>query len=82
MQQWHTIFWITVIRGSCLFITMVPYHSDNHESIIWYMNEYADRPYVKTISTVIQDNVSKLAEENLGRADYIIAVDGNMTETY
>ena len=35
-----------------------------------------------TITTVSQENVFKLLEENKGKADFIICVDENMTTTY
>ncbi len=58
------------------------YHSDNHASIIWYLKKYADNPVIKTLTTVVQDDVGTLEEENIGKADYIITVDKNMTSTY
>lgn len=35
-----------------------------------------------TISTVEQDNTDELEEENLGKADFIIVVDKDMTKTH
>ncbi|SDQ67416.1 ChaN family lipoprotein [Flagellimonas zhangzhouensis] len=58
------------------------YHSNNYEGILWYlMLERPDLAY-GTISTVTQEDVHQLAEENLGIADFIICVDKNMTTTY
>ncbi|MDC6384844.1 iron-regulated protein [Flagellimonas taeanensis] len=58
------------------------YHSNNYEGILWYLKK--DRPDLQygTISTVMQDNVHKLEDENKGIADFIICVDSNMTTTY
>ena len=58
------------------------YHSDQYEGIVWYLKQA--RPELKygTISTVTQDDVNKLLEENKGIADYIICVDADMTTTY
>lgn len=58
------------------------YHSDNYEGILWYLKQ--EKPDLKysTISTVSQDDISKLDKENLDKADYIICVDGKMTTTY
>lgn len=58
------------------------YHSNDHEGIVWYLKK--DRPDLAygTISTVSQENVHKLKEENMGLADFIICVDINMTTTY
>jgi uncharacterized iron-regulated protein len=58
------------------------YHSDNYEGILWYLKR--ERPNIKyaTITTVSQENVHKLLEEHKGKADFIICVDSNMTNTY
>jgi uncharacterized iron-regulated protein len=58
------------------------YHSDDYEGILWYLKQ--DKPDLKygTISTVSQDDNSKLDKENLNKADYIICVDSKMTTTY
>jgi len=58
------------------------YHSDNHEGIGWYITQ--QRPELKqvTITTVSQKNISKLLAENKGKADFIICVDEDMTNTY
>ena len=58
------------------------YHSDNFESINWFLKR--DRPDLKivTISTVSQDDVEKLDEGSEGKADFIIAVPSNMTLTH
>ena len=58
------------------------YHSDDYEGILWYLKQ--EKPNLKygTISTVSQDDNSKLDKENLNKADYIICVDSKMTTTY
>jgi uncharacterized iron-regulated protein len=57
-------------------------HTDNYDGIVWYLKR--SRPDLKylTISTVSQKDISKLAGENKGRADFIICVDSDMTLTY
>lgn len=58
------------------------YHSDSYEGILWYIKkERTDITYA-TISTVSQKELSKLEEAHLGKADFIICVDENMTTTY
>jgi len=37
---------------------------------------------IATISTISQEDISKLDKENLGKADFIICVDEDMTTTY
>ena len=65
------------------------YHSDNHQSIEWYLNEYNQnilkngyKMKIITISTRLQTNVSQLEAENKGISNYIIVVPENMTRTY
>ncbi|MDP8220898.1 MAG: ChaN family lipoprotein [Candidatus Stygibacter frigidus] len=57
------------------------YHSDNHESIILYLNEYAPESKVITISTSLNEDLSIPAEDK-GIADFIIVVPESMTRTY
>ena len=58
------------------------YHSDNFEGILWYLQR--ERPDLRyaTITTVTQAELSKLQEDNLNRADFILVVDEDMTPTY
>lgn len=58
------------------------YHSDFYEGIYWYLKKANSELNIKTIATVTQDDVSKLEEESLGRADFIIVVPQTMTRTY
>lgn len=70
-------------RNGSLFIHYNgAYHSDFYEGILWYLkSERSDLKYA-TISTVMQDDITKLLEENQGKADFIICVDSHMTTTY
>ena len=58
------------------------YHSENYDGINWYLKR--KRPDLKyaTITTVSQKDIKTLLAENKGKADYIIAVDEDMTGTY
>ncbi|SHF67905.1 Uncharacterized iron-regulated protein [Mariniphaga anaerophila] len=58
------------------------YHSDNFESIYWYLKQHNPNLNIVTITTVSQEDVSELAEENAGKADYTICIHENMTTTY
>ncbi|MEL7162313.1 MAG: ChaN family lipoprotein [Bacteroidota bacterium] len=58
------------------------YHSDDFEGIGWYLKQYAPELRVMTISTVEQADVAKLAEENEGKAHFILTVPELMTTTY
>jgi uncharacterized iron-regulated protein len=58
------------------------YHSDYFQGIMWYVQQEDPNASFMTISTVSQDDVSTLLEENEGRADYIVCVNSNMTATH
>ena len=62
------------------------YHSDNYEGTVWYAKDYARRfPFettMVTITSVSQDQLEKLDEENEGKADFIIVIPSDMTTTY
>ena len=58
------------------------YHSDLKEGTVWYLRKYAGGKDVVNIATVEQDNIEKLDQENLGKADFIICVPAKMTKTY
>lgn len=57
------------------------YHSENFESIYLYLKNENPNLKIITLSTVSQEDVSKLTEENTGKADFTICVDKNMTKT-
>ena len=58
------------------------YHSDNFESICWYLKQAKQGLNIKTISTVEQDKIDELDEENMSVADFILVVPSSMTKTY
>ena len=58
------------------------YHSDNYESIYWYLKQHNSNLNIVTITTVSQAELSKLDDFNKGKADYIICVVKNMTPTH
>lgn len=58
------------------------YHSDYHEGIIWYLKKQDPDVKVLTISTVVQEDIDKLDEKYTEKADYILVVDSDMTNTY
>ncbi len=57
------------------------YHSQNFESIYWYLKHYQPELKIVTIHSVTQKDISKLSEENTGKADFTICVDEDMTRT-
>lgn len=58
------------------------YHSDNFEGIGWYLKQGQPNTNVKTITTVLQQDLAKLSEEHLNKADFILVVPETMTRTY
>jgi len=57
------------------------YHSDFHQGIAWYIEQYRKGTKLLTISTITQDQLKTLDKENLKKADYIIVVPSTMTRT-
>jgi uncharacterized iron-regulated protein len=58
------------------------YHSDNFESINWYLKKAKPAIRIGTISTVSQKNLDTLEKEHLQKAHFVIVVDEDMTTTY
>lgn len=58
------------------------YHSDEFESMYWFLKRANPDLNIVTISTVSQDDIETLEEESQGKADFIIAVPSNMTQTH
>ena len=58
------------------------YHSDNFEGINWYLKKLNPALRILTISTVEQENISKLDQENYTKGDYILVIDIDATKTY
>lgn len=58
------------------------YHSDYYQGIVWYIRQAKPEAKITTISTVTQVNISKLDEENKGKADFIICIPETMTRTH
>ncbi|MCE4563571.1 ChaN family lipoprotein [Maribellus sp. CM-23] len=57
------------------------YHSQNYESIYWYLKHYQPELKIVTIHSATQKDISELSEENTGKADFTICVDEDMTRT-
>jgi uncharacterized iron-regulated protein len=58
------------------------FHSENYDGINWYLKRKQPDLKYATITTVSQKNIRELLAENKGKADYIICVDEDMTNTY
>lgn len=68
-------------KGKLLIHYHGSYHSENFESIYWYLKQANPDLKIVTIHTVSQAEISELAEENKGKADFTICVDEDMTKT-
>ncbi len=68
-------------KGKTLLHYHGSYHSENYESIYWYLKQANPDLNIVTIHTVSQNDVTKLEEENTGLADFTICVDEDMTKT-
>jgi len=58
------------------------YHSDYFQGIMWYLKKANPYLTVLTISTVEQSDVSKLIDDYILLADYIIVVPDDMPKTF
>lgn len=58
------------------------YHSDNFEGIVWYLRQYNPKLTVATISAARQKDVRKLEKEYIGKADFVVCVDEEITKTH
>ena len=58
------------------------YHSDDFESICWYLKLKNPNLIIKTISSIEQSEIDSLKEENLNLGDFILAIPENMGKTY
>ena len=50
--------------------------------VFLFIQQAQSEAKIMTISTVSQENISKLDKENLGKGDFIICVNENMTSTH
>lgn len=58
------------------------YHSDDFQGIMWYLLDARPNLKIMTISSVEQKVIDKLNEENLNKADFIIATPASLTKTH
>ncbi len=69
-------------QGSTFIHYNGAYHSDNYQGIYWYLTQADESLQIKTISTVLQEDLNSLSDENIGLADFIIVIPESMTRTY
>ncbi|WP_343635814.1 ChaN family lipoprotein [Fluviicola sp.] len=71
-----------VKNGEKVYFLNGAFHSDFHQGIMWYVQQYLPGTKVGTITTVSQKDVRKLQKEHLNRADFIVVVNETMTSTH
>ena len=59
------------------------YHSDNHQGIVWYVNQAIRKTSyelkVLTITCLEQENIDTISQEDAAKADFIIIIPSTMT---
>lgn len=70
------------VRGSLFIHYNGSYHSENHDGIVWYVQQARKELKIATVTTVSQKDITELLGENKNKADFIICVDEDMTTTY
>ena len=58
------------------------YHSDNFQSIVWYLKQARPELNIKTITTQLQAEIDTISADDSSVADFIILVPESMTRTY
>ena len=58
------------------------YHSDNFESILWYLNKYKPGLKIITIASVEQTDIKVLDKDAENQADFILVIPEDMTKTH
>lgn len=58
------------------------YHSNNYQSIYWYLKKANPNLKIVTISTSLQQQLNKLDKESLNIADFVIVTPETMTRTH
>lgn len=58
------------------------FHSDNFDGINWYLRKNQPKIKIITIATVEQNQLDKLENEHLNKANFILVIDEDMTKTY
>jgi uncharacterized iron-regulated protein len=71
-----------VKKESLFFHLNGSYHSDFHEGIVYYLKRTKPDLNIVVLTTVYEENVKQLSEDNKGRADFYLCVDPGMTRSY
>lgn len=58
------------------------YHSDYFSSILWYIEQEQPGLNMMTITTLIQEDIHTFDKEELGKADFYLVIDSDVTTSY
>ena len=58
------------------------FHSNYYEGIYWYIKQYRPETTIKTINTILVEDINSVDKSEFETADFILAVDHEMTSTY
>ena len=68
------------LKANSLFVHFNgSYHSDYYQGIGWYLRRERPNLRILTIATTSQAELKRLAKENYGQADFILAVDEDLS---
>ncbi len=70
------------VPGSLFIHYNGSFHSQDHDGIVWHLKHSRPDLKIVTVTTVSQKEMKNLLDENKNKADYIICVDEDMTNTY
>ncbi len=61
------------------------YHSDNHQGIVWYVNQAIRKTSfelkILTITCLEQENIDTISKQDAAKADFILMIPSSMTKT-
>ena len=58
------------------------FHSNYYEGIYWYLKSMDSNLKIATINTILVDDIHHVSKDEFETADFILAVDSDMTSTY
>jgi uncharacterized iron-regulated protein len=71
-----------VEKGTLFFHLNGSYHSDFHEGIVYYLKRNKPELNIVVLTTVYDENIKQLSQDNKGRADFYLSIDPGMTRSY
>ncbi len=76
-------FTVQNLREGAVFLHLNgSFHSNHYEGIHWYLDQYRPGLNIVTINTILTDDIRRLPRDEIKSADFIIAVEQEMTPTH